>query len=186
RYSPDGKILAAAGEDKSIRLWDAATGKEMQRLYGHREVVTGFDFFPDSKSLASIGLEKFVYLWEAKSSDHHLSKVQKDGGGLCLLIAPHGRTLAMGCKDRSINLFDIATGHKIRTLAGHTDWVLSLAFSANGQWLASSSSDSTVRLWEIATGKEIGSFTNHDQIAYAVAFAANGRFLASASEDKTA
>ena len=68
-------------------------------------------------------------------------------------ISPDGKTLASGSADKTIKLWDVATGKERATLKGHTDWVNSVAFSPDGKTLASGSGDKTVKLWEVATGK---------------------------------
>ena len=73
----------------------------------------------------------------------------------------------------------------LRTLTGHTSFVVSVTFSPDGQTLASGSSDHTIKLWNLATSKVLRTFTGHTEPVISVAFSPDGQFLASGSRDKT-
>ena len=86
---------------------------------------------------------------------------------------------------RNVALWHPATGKELRTLAGHSAWVYSVAFSPDGRNLASGSYDKTIRLWDTATGKELRTFVGHSEGVSSVAFSPDGRTLATGSGDKT-
>jgi WD40 repeat protein len=62
-FSPDGKTLASAGDDQSVKLWDVATGQERASLRGHGQAVMSVAFSPDGRTLASASADKTVRLW---------------------------------------------------------------------------------------------------------------------------
>ena len=98
-------------------------------------------------------------------------------------FSPDSRLLASACADKSIKLWNVASGREIRTLSGHRNWVTTLAFSPDGRLLASGSWDKTVKIWEVETGREIETLAGHTRHIYTVAFDRDGQWLASGSED---
>ena len=102
-----------------------------------------------------------------------------------IALSPNGKILASGSMNGSIQLWNIATGSKIRTLQGHSDRIESVAFSPDGKTLASGSNDETIKLWNVATGTEIGSLQGSFFSVYSVTFSPDGKTLASGSSDGT-
>ncbi|MGK7873463.1 MAG: toll/interleukin-1 receptor domain-containing protein, partial [Xenococcaceae cyanobacterium] len=100
-------------------------------------------------------------------------------------FSPDGKTLASGSADKTIKLWNLETGRKIRTLFGHDDWVRSVSFSPDGKTLASGSEDKTIKLWNLETGREIRTLFGHDSWVRSVSFSPDGKTLATGSNDKT-
>jgi WD40 repeat protein len=102
-----------------------------------------------------------------------------------IAFSPDGHWLASGSADSTIKLWDVATGHELRTLTGHTGWVRCLCFNPDGRIIASGGADRTIKLWDTITGVELRTLTGHTSSINSVAFSPDGRWLASASADKT-
>ena len=101
-----------------------------------------------------------------------------------LAYSPDGRYLASGSSDKTIKIWETATGTELRTLTGHSMTVWSVAYSPDGRYLASGSLDKTIKIWEVATGK-VRTLTGHYMTFWSVAYSPDGRYLASGSADKT-
>jgi WD40 repeat protein/nucleoside phosphorylase len=96
-----------------------------------------------------------------------------------------GDIMASGHDDGSLRLWDVVSGHAIRTILGHMGAVRSVTFSPDGLTLASGSDDNTVRLWDVTLGRALHTFHGHMQCVSSVAFSSDGLRLASGSSDMT-
>jgi RNA polymerase sigma factor (sigma-70 family) len=147
-FSPDGKVLATASEDHTVRLWDTATHKELAVLKGHTDGVVSVAFSPDGATLASGGKDSTVRLWDV-ASGRQLRKLEGEDVPWCLAFSPDGKALAAGQNASTVAVWDVAAGRRVATLKGHTGPVRAVSFSPDGKALASGGDDRTVRLWEL-------------------------------------
>jgi WD40 repeat protein/DNA-binding SARP family transcriptional activator len=197
-FSPDGKILASASFDHTIRLWDTETGAMRLILRDHTDLVCSVAFSPDGQTLASGSWDHTMRLWPLgdlalSNSEPPVSRVLKDKSGPVFKVAfsPDGQLLAASHGDNTIRLWAMTAGTPTEALSvrhqltGHTSWPRSLAFSPDGQWLASGSNDNTIRLWTVQTGQVCQILSEHTNRIWSVAFSPDGQRLASASHDQT-
>ncbi|MGD8383029.1 MAG: caspase family protein [Syntrophobacterales bacterium] len=100
-------------------------------------------------------------------------------------FSPCGRYVLSGSKDKTVKLWDIATGREIRTFKGHSDVVSSARFTPDGRYIVSSSWDRSIRLWDIATGLEVRVSEEHGYKVHAMVISRNGKYALSGSEDRS-
>jgi WD40 repeat protein/predicted Ser/Thr protein kinase len=184
-FSPDGKTLISGGADKTIRIWDVSSGKELRTLTGHTSFINFLVISPDGESLISASADKTIKIWnlatgkDIRTLTGHRSLVNR------LVISPDGRELVSGGADLSIKIWDLATGRELRTLTGHTGYINALVISPDGTTLISASADRTLKLWNLTTGKVLQTLTGHNDYVNAVLMTPDGRTIISASADRT-
>ena len=147
-FSPDGKRLATASGDGTVKVWDAATGQETLTLKGHTSVSTSVAFSPDGKRLASASRDETVKVWDAATGQETLTLKGHTSDVRSVAFSPDGKRLASASDDRTVKVWDAATGQETLTLKGHNGHVTSVAFSPDGKRLASASVDRTVKVWD--------------------------------------
>jgi WD40 repeat protein len=184
-FSPDGRVLASAGADKTIRLWDSVNERLLSTLRGHSDSVLAIAYSPDGRTLASGSADRTLRIWDAdrgtllRTCEGHTDWVRG------VEFSPDGRTIASASNDKSIGLWDAATGRSIQIMHGHAKRVSSVAFGPDGRTLASASDDTTIRLWDVSTGRERRRLEGHGAVVSGVAYSSDGHTLASASYDET-
>jgi hypothetical protein len=183
-YSLDGRRLAAAGKDGTIRLWDISADREAVTLRGHARTVWRVAYSPDGRTLASAGHDHTVRLWDVATGLP--LRILHGHTALVLAVAwsPDGRMVASAGVDRAVRLWDPATGREAGTLLGPLAAVRGVAFSPDGRRIASANDDGTVRLWDPATEQELLTLRGHVGFAFGVVFSPDGRTLASSSFDR--
>jgi WD40 repeat protein/transcriptional regulator with XRE-family HTH domain len=184
-YSPDGKLLATADADHTVRLWDVARHRVVTTFRGHGESVFSVAFAPDGRTLASAGSDGTVRLWNIPSHRGLATLTGHTGDVFSVAFAPDGRTLASAGADRTVRLWEVATHRQLAVLAGHTDFTNDVTFSPDGRTLASAGDDLTVRLWDTTAHRLLATLTGHTGAVRGVAFSPDGSTLASSGNDGT-
>jgi WD40 repeat protein/predicted Ser/Thr protein kinase len=183
-FSPDGRLIASGGSDRLVRVWDAGTGREVNRLVGHTDVIVGVAFSPDGRRIASCGWDGTVRLWDAHTGAGSILSRGPAAGLGRLAFSPDGRFLAAGSWDNTVKVWDVLAGDLVRTLKGHIRPVVGAAFSPDGRRIASASWDHTVKVWDAEVGQELLTLTGHEsEVGAGIAFSPDGLRIVSAAWD---
>ncbi len=184
-FSPDGKILASGSRDKTVRLWEVASGRELHILPSHTNWVYSVAFSPDGKTLASGSSDNTIKLWDVASGQELKTITGHDNSVLSVAFSPDRETLASGSTDQTIRVWEIASRKEIKIFKVRTGSIYSVKFSPKGETLASGGGDNTIRLWDIKSEKQIWEVERHKGLVHSVAFSTDGQTLASGSFDST-
>jgi WD40 repeat protein len=185
-FSPDGKLLAAAGNNAAL-LWNVATGEKL-RQFGHPSSFTSLAFTPDGKRLAGAtgGQNAAVRIWDVERGFMVWAKrTGPVNGPMGLTLSPDGKQVATFGWDGPVRLWDIESAKEVRSfgdVATHgVPQVYQVVFSPDGRFLATAGGDEDrkVHIWEVSTGREVRRFQGHATGVCSVAFAPDGRTVAS-------
>jgi WD40 repeat protein len=136
-----------------IRIWDIATGEEIQPVRGHRGPLTCVAVSPDGQTVATGSKDRTVRLWQARTGKELRRFVGHTEAVTALCFAPDGKMVASGGDDTLVRLWDTATGRELCQLAGHPVPIVSVAFR-DSTTLLTADREGDLRLWDVATGKE--------------------------------
>jgi WD40 repeat protein len=188
-FSPDGKHLVCGGRE-AIRLYETATGKEVQQFEPHPGFVRALAFSPDGNTLASAE-EYTVSLWDVATGRHRPALAGHANRVITLAFSPDGSGLASGDgEEGTLIVWDLKTRKPRHIFADHFLGVLSLAYSADGKTLASGDGgrgrgdlDAHVRFWDVAEGRLLRQFSAHLCGVESLAYSPDGKTLASGGHD---
>ncbi|HEY9832144.1 MAG TPA: WD40 repeat domain-containing protein, partial [Stenomitos sp.] len=200
--SPDGKMIATVGADKSIKLL-SPDGTLLHRLKGDQGAIRRVAFSPDGQMLASSGTSRTVKLWRVDGTE--IATLRGHAAGTWgVAFSPDGSTLVSTSGDKTVKLWRLASvlgisasstphtphptptpkgqGSLFKTLQGHSSGVMNVAFSPNGELIASVSEDRTAKLWS-RDGKLLHTIQGHNSGIWSVAFSPDSQTIATGSND---
>jgi WD40 repeat protein len=187
-FSPDGKTLASCGNDRLIRLWDTATGRELRTFKGHANFVMAAAFSSDGTRLVSAAQDGTIRLWDAASGKELGSR----GSGkltqrfVALVLCPDKQTAVTAELDMTVRVWDLASdppGKEPRTLDEHRAQGGIVALSPDGKVFATRKGNSLISVWELATGKELIQFQARHKSVSHLWFTPDGKGLVTAGAE---
>ncbi len=183
-FSPDGLMLASGSKDKTVQIWDLATGKSIRTFAGDSSTIWSVAFDSNGTKLATGTGFWRVMLWDLKTGEgkrllDHTASVWS------VAFSPDGKLIASGSGDKTTKISDAATGSLIYNLPDHTDFVYSVAFTPDGKSLVSASKDKKITVVDVATGSLIKTLEGHGDQVRSVAVSPDGKTIVSGSYDES-
>jgi hypothetical protein len=186
--SPDGKLLAAGGCDRTVRVWDLSGGiakaKLTQTVENHADWVLGVALTEDGKYLVTAGRDKTAKVWDLKAKESVVTFPEHQNIVYGVAVKADGSAgFSVGADKQLRTWKPNGEGKQVKNAGGHGDEVFKVVFNPKKPILATSSADKTVRLWDaekLAAGKTLSGLTD---FVYAVAFSADGELVAGGAYD---
>jgi WD40 repeat protein/GTPase SAR1 family protein len=184
--SPDGTWAASGSEDRTVRIWDVATGS-WSTLQGHSGEVPSVAFTPDGRIL-SASVDTSVRVWDA-GSGQEMVKLVGHTKRVCSVVALRDNARALsGGFDRTLKLWDLSSGKCLKTIECGTDDaddIFSTAVNPAETWALTGHRDGQARLWDLETGQCLTTLRGHSAIVHSIQITSDGRFSVSGSFDTT-
>jgi predicted NACHT family NTPase len=127
--SPDGRYVLTGSRDKTAKLWDVTTGKEIRTFSGHSDSINSVAFSPDGEYVITAGWDKLAQLWEVNTGKEIRTLSGHSDSIRSVAFSRDGKYILTGSSDQTAKLWDVTTGKEIRTFSGHSDTIYAVAFS---------------------------------------------------------
>lgn len=187
-FVPAGDFLLSASRDKTIKMWEVASGYCVKTYTGHREWVRMIRINVDGTLMASCSNDHSVRIWCINSKESKLELREHDHTVECIAWAPEtaaaaineaagadnkkgshpGPFLASGSRDKTIRIWDVTSGLCLFTLYGHDNWVRGIAFHPGGKYMLTASDDKTIRIWDIRNKRCMKTLNAHSHFCTSI------------------
>jgi WD40 repeat protein/serine/threonine protein kinase len=188
-FSADGGTIVSGSWDKSVRVWDASSGRELFKLPGHTNSVRSVAFSPDGQRIVAGG-DQTAIVWDVATVRELFRLTGHVGAITSVAFSANGLWIVTGGADHTIRLYDASTGQQLRTFESHDAHINAVAISRDGRRLASASEDRTARLWEVNGDPHSQGYCvilpNRKMNVLSVAFSPDGTLVVTGHQDRTA
>ncbi|EIW77343.1 WD40 repeat-like protein, partial [Coniophora puteana RWD-64-598 SS2] len=198
-YSPDGRLIATASEDATVRLWDPLTGQQFQKLdttyraEGHTGKITAIEYSPDGRLIATASEDASVRLWDPQTGQQ-IQMIETHWPAHSLTFSPSGLHLATICAEGTptdapvgkVMLWGIKEDGEEKRLLTTRNTVHSIEWFPDGhRFITSSKDDDYIRTWDAETGEQVRKDLFRGDNITAIEYSPDGRLIATASLDDT-
>ena len=182
-FTSDSKLLASGSVDKTIVLWNPATGNQLRSLKGHTGTVNSIAFSVDDKQLASGSADNSIKIWDVATGREKQTMTGHTLYVSSIAFSADGKMLASGSGDQTVKLWDFASGRELRTFVvgptQRTGMPVAVAFSRDGKTLATGAQET--KLWDVRSGNEVRTLKvteSNSPTEIPLAFSYDGKVLA--------
>jgi WD40 repeat protein len=183
QFSPDGKRIVTASEDKTARIWDAQTGQPLSEPMKHDDWVWSAQFSPDGKRIVTASNDNTARIWDAQTAKP-LTEPMKQDNSRSAQFSPDGKRIVT-VSGVTARIWDAQTGQPLTEPMEHDNSVMSAQFSPDGKRIVTASNDNTARIWDAQTGKPLTGPMKHDSVVWSAQFSPDGKRIVTTSWDST-
>ncbi|MHC4070924.1 MAG: WD40 domain-containing protein [Planctomycetota bacterium] len=180
-FRPDGKRIVSGSTDRTVKVWDSATGSELITLQGHEDRLRSVVFSPDGKRIVSGG--GALKIWDAETGSQVMTLEDHTGDVVSAVFRPDGKQIVSGSEDGTVKVWDAETGSEVMALRGDEELLHCVGFSPDGKRIVSGGG--ALKIWDAATGTELMTLRGHGSPVNSVMFSPDGKFIVSGSDDRT-
>ncbi|MBF0096239.1 MAG: TIR domain-containing protein [Magnetococcales bacterium] len=184
-FSPDGRTILSASNDKTLRLWDVESCRTLHVLQGHEGKVWSCAFSPDGKMVLSASEDKTLRLWNAENGKTIRVLTGHAGWVLSCAFSPDGKKILSGSTDKTLRLWDVESGQSLKVFKDHGDWVRRCLFSPDGKMILGAADNKALWLWNVESNRSPLKLSEHRGWVMSCAFSPDGKTILSGSTDKT-
>jgi WD40 repeat protein/tetratricopeptide (TPR) repeat protein len=190
--SRDDRLVVTASEDKTARVWDLLTGKQIGASLRHGAAVVDAVFSPDGRRVATASADGTARVWETRSGRALTPPVRHQAKVTCVAFSPDGTRFATASLDKTARIWDSETARPLTAPMKHDSNQNALAFSADGtrllitcgKWYETFTASGCAQVWDARTGRAAGPPLGH--LVEDAEFSPDGRWVATASDDFSA
>ena len=183
QFSRDGARIATASSDRTVAVWDPASGAQLVTLRGHLASVEQIAWSPDGRKIATASEDATVQLWDPVTGKRLARRLGHGGIVRDVVFDPTGTVMASASVDRSAIVWSAEPSLRVTDLPAHQYATLSARFSPDGSHVATASADGTVKVCDATTGTELFALA-HGAPVVAVRYRPDGRSIATADSER--
>jgi WD40 repeat protein/serine/threonine protein kinase len=187
-FSPDGRMFLSTGVDEigpCVRLWDASTGRFLNKAFRHEQVVTDAAFSPDGRLIASASRDGTVRLWQVRTGQQDGKSLRHSDSATTVAFSPDNKLLCTVCRDGEAHLWDMTTHQAVSSPLFGLRRVVSAQFSPDSSYLLTGSWDGQGKLWHVRTRQPVGAALLHDDRLGTIAFSNDKKTFLTGGQDRT-
>jgi WD40 repeat protein len=182
----DGRCrrIVSGSRDRTVKVWDLESGRQLHTLKGHSDAVTCVTVTPNGRLIVSGSEDHTLRVWDMESTQEVRTLPGHSAEVNGVAVTPDGRRVVSASSDRTLKIWDLESGRELRTLNGHNGEVKAVAVCLDGRRVVSGAFDQMLKVWDLDSGLELRTLPGHKDKVTGVAVTQDGRVVSS-SYDQT-